>query len=546
MIPMFSCNAINIMDSVKGQNCVTAFNIIPMENYDVTDLRLQNNGGAQNSKKNPNDLNEEDKAVDRHFFTEVRNQDEDLHLTWTELYPQVLASFVAFLIVLQPGINLAYSNVLLHHFPYISRIQFSWITSVMPLCTPLGAIFIGPLMDRIGRKNACFWTCLPLLASWLFAVATTNDNIALFYISRIFAGIGSGMTTVAIVYVSEIAHPTYKQILLSLNSVFFSAGILLSTLLINFLDWKAITITFVSLTVASMALIVICMPESPVWIFKFKGPEYEIEGKRAIKQIYPHNIRLFNTERNVLNENGNNYANDKSKQTFFQTLRTSQAAYKPVIILVVLLTLQQCSGAYMTISYALPVFQSIVPGGSANELETLALLGVIRFVGGIATSLLSFYFGRRPLMVVSCLGMALSSATVTLTVGSQQTPIGSDQIGLTGLSVPLVGVMVFVLSSSIGVLVFPWTLISELLPTSIRAVGGGLLVSYGYLSMFTTLRMFPHLLASLGAANTFAVFGLVSLTMAAYVYLLLPESLGKSFQQMEEYFLRGKLLYSAR
>ncbi|XP_050434547.1 facilitated trehalose transporter Tret1-like [Adelges cooleyi] len=488
-----------------------------------------------------NYLDNDEKCDEQYFIKEDIHQTEILQLSWNDLYPQVLASVVVFLLILQSGVNMAYSNVILHSFPNMNKSQYSWLTSIVPLCTPLGSILVGPIMERFGRKNACLCTCLPLLVSWLLAVGMTFDNIVWFYVSRICAGIGCGMATVVIVYVSEIAHPTYKSFLLSLNSVFFSTGVLLSTVLINFLDWKAITSTFALFTVAIMALTVICVPESPAWIFKFKGPEYEIKGKRAIKQIYPHNNRLFNAEWNLLNEmtaDENNYAIDKSKQTFFRTLRTSQAAYKPVIILIVLLTLQQCSGAYMIISYALPVFQLIVPGGSANELEALALLGIIRFVGGIVTSLLSFYFGRRPLMVVSCLGMALSSATVTLTVGSQQTPIGSDQIGLTGLSVPLVGVMVFVLSSSIGVLVFPWTLTSELLPTSIRAVGSSSLVSYGCLSMFFTLRAFPYLLTSLGVAITFVGFGLVSLILAVFVLLFVPESNGKTFEQIEEYFLR--------
>lgn len=100
------------------------------------------------------------------------------------------------------------------------------------------------------------------------------------------------MTTVGIVYVSEISHSSYKQLLLSLNSVFFSAGVLLSTSLV-YLEWQVINFIFVGLTVMNLALIMVCMPESPIWLLKFKGPDYANAAKTAMKQIYPKNNRVI-------------------------------------------------------------------------------------------------------------------------------------------------------------------------------------------------------------------------------------------------------------
>lgn len=65
--------------------------------------------------------------------------------------------------------------------------------SILALCTPVGSFLIGIIMDRIGRKKACFWTCLPLLASWLLTLCTSSDSIYMFYASRMFAGIGAGI-----------------------------------------------------------------------------------------------------------------------------------------------------------------------------------------------------------------------------------------------------------------------------------------------------------------------------------------------------------------
>lgn len=200
-------------------------------------------------------------------------------------------------------------------------------------------------------------------------------------------------------------------------------------------------------------------------------------------------------------------------------------------ILVLLLLLQQLTGAYPTISYALPILKSIVAadGRTMGEIESLAVLGGIRFVSGLVACLLSFYVGRKPLLMFSCTGMALSSVLVACTFSSPTERPAEFPL-------PLCGVMLFVFNSSLGVLVFPWTLICELLPTSVRAVGGCLLVSYSYLLMFAVLKAFPYILAALTVPNVFAAFGVVSLLMAVYVRFVVPETLGKNFEEIENYF----------
>lgn len=100
------------------------------------------------------------------------------------------------------------------------------------------------------------------------------------------------MTTVGIVYISEISHTSYKQILLSLNSVFFSGGVLIATCLTR-LDWNIINFIFIALTIINMILIVLYLPESPVWILKFKNSEYIGKAKAAVKQIYPNNNQVI-------------------------------------------------------------------------------------------------------------------------------------------------------------------------------------------------------------------------------------------------------------
>lgn len=214
------------------------------------------------------------------------------------------------------------------------------------------------------------------------------------------------------------------------------------------------------------------------------------------------------------------------RPSFVQSLRSSPAAYKPMAVLMGLLLMQQLSGSYAAISYALPVIESAMATAGTGALS---MLGAVRFVAALIACPLSFYVGRRPLLMVSCAGMVATSALIAL---------APAELTANGAHVPLAlcAVMLYVFSSSMGVLVFPWTLTCELLPTSVRAVGGSLLVSYAYVLMFGVLKVFPLALAMFGLAGVFLAFGAVSLLMAVYVYVAVPETLGKSFQEIEDYF----------
>lgn len=370
------------------------------------------------------------------------------------------------------------------------------------------------------------------------------------------------MTTVGIVYVSEISHSSYKQLLLSLNSVFFSGGILMSTFLI-FFDWHVVTVIFIGLTFTNMVLIAICMPESPIWLLKCSGFKYTNKAKVAMKQIYPKNnevicliylkiinikfitplfeinFQVFMAEWERLEVMSGCTNDDVDKLSFMKSIRNNPGVYKPMVILMFLLLFQQLSGAYPTISYALPIFKSIVyDRNSIDELKCLAIMGTIRFISALLTSSLSFYIGRKPLLIFSSITMVLSCGLIVFTFDGIPLSLDTNysNIGSFKIPLPLIGVMLYVFSSSLGVLIFPWTLICELLPTSVRAIGSSLLVSYSYLLMFIVMKVFPYIFATFSVSSIFTCFGVVSLLMAIYVYLFVPETLGKSFQEIEDYF----------
>ncbi|VVC29028.1 Sugar transporter, conserved site,Major facilitator superfamily domain,Major facilitator, sugar [Cinara cedri] len=523
---------------------------VPVDENEKLNPDQINSGKRDADNKSTNTIitvdNNEEHEDNQHTFVSTNSnkktyvegdKNSDPKLLWTDLCPQILFCCIALFMACQPGINLAYSNNLLHYMPSLNNGQFSWITSILALFTPVGALFIGVIMDRIGRKKSCLLTCIPLLMSWILGALSSSDSIYLFVVSRTLAGIGAGMTTVGLVYVAEISHSSYKQLFLALNSVFFSGGVLLSTSILQ-LSWNVINFAFIGFTVINMALIVLFMPESPIWLLKFQSPGHVTKAKAAVKRIYSQNHQVFQAEWSRLKtmSAGNEATANDHRPSFFTSLRTSPAAYKPFGIMVMLIFLQQVTGVYPVISYALFIHKSIVPDAfSVSEIQFVTVLGAVRFAGALFVCPLSFYVGRKPLLTVSCLGMTLSAVLVVFANRKTSQPADDAAVAMSSICC----VLLYVFSSSLGVLAFPWTLTCELLSTSIRAVGGCILVSYAYLLMFVVMKVFPYIWEAIGVDGVFAVFGIMSLAMAVYVHLVLPETLGKSFKEIEDYFTAG-------
>lgn len=220
---------------------------------------------------------------------------------------------------------------------------------------------------------------------------------------------------------------------------------------------------------------------------------------------------------------------------------TSPTVYKPMLILFLVFVLQQLSGSYVIIFYAISIFREMgeISGNSFNEYSTLVLLGIIRFIMSLVTVFCSKKYGRRVLCIVSGIGMAismfLSGMYMHFTVCYDEN--GNKEETLMGQKwlLPFF-ILCYICTSSLGFMVIPWTMIGELLPVYIRGIGGGLMISLAYIIMFAVIKSYPYILKSMNIEGIFFSFSFMSLTGAAFIYFFLPETLGKSFSDIEKYF----------
>lgn len=116
-------------------------------------------------------------------------------LSWKLALPQIAACCVMNFLVIQAGINMAYSSILIPQLLESKEIEIdtnkaSWIASIVTISVPIGSLACGFLMDRFGRKKLAIFMSLPFTVAWMFIVFA--QNIYMIYIARVISGISGG------------------------------------------------------------------------------------------------------------------------------------------------------------------------------------------------------------------------------------------------------------------------------------------------------------------------------------------------------------------
>lgn len=104
--------------------------------------------------------------------------------------------------------------------------------------------------------------------------------------------------------------------------------------------------------------------------------------------------------------------------------------------------------------------------------------------------------------------------------------------------VPVVAILLYVVTSMVGLLSIPWTMTAELFPIEIRGVAHSIVYSSAYFIMFLSIQSYNSLIdAFSGVAGLQWFFGVTSLAGLVYAYILLPEAHGIKLADIQEYFL---------
>lgn len=96
--------------------------------------------------------------------------------------------------------------------------------------------------------------------------------------------------------------------------------------------------------------------------------------------------------------------------------------------------------------------------------------------------------------------------------------------------------LIYIITSTFGFLTIPFTMLPELFPQRVRGLTAGITVCFAYLMSFTVIKLYPSMLSAMGNGMIFIFYGLVSLLGTIFVHFVLPETKGKTLQEIENLF----------
>jgi len=397
------------------------------------------------------------------------------------------------------------------------------VVSSVLLGSLVGAAVGGILADRFGRRKLLMVTAL-VFGLGAIAAALAPDT-AWLIAARIVAGAAIGVASfVAPLYISEIAPVDIRGKLVSINQLALTSGIVASYLIdYVFADTQAWRWMFAMAVIpaAAFGFGLIFIPDSPRWLVSHghaAQARAALARIRAPEEVEDELCRIQHS----LGQQQANWAD-----LLGPMLRSA------MIVGVGLAIAQQITGINTVIYYAPTIFK--LAGLSSASVAILASVGVgvVNVVLTVAAMRLIDRVGRRPLLLVSLAGMALSLFVLGLAFALPQTSGNRGWIAVSSL-------MVYVGSFAIGLGPVFWLVLSEIYPLNIRGRAMSIGTAANWSVNLIVAITFLTLTQVLGGAATFWLYGIVGVGAWLFAFFLVPETKGKTLEEIQAHWQAGK------
>ena len=390
----------------------------------------------------------------------------------------------------------------------ISDTEADLVGALVPLGAFLTVSLAGPMMERWGRRMTIILACIPMFLGW--ACTLLARNIWVMYAGRILTGCAASLySTVVPVYIAEISDSEHRGVLGAMFQLLCVFGLVTMAGLGVVVDWVHLAcgamvvpcITFITLATQH---------ETPSWLVKNKRND---EAKEALNYLRDTDNIGDELDELIDSVRSDGVSKDLKDRT----------ARKIIIYMMILMMINQLSGISVILSFTVSILQtagvSIKP-----ELAGFTIV-VVMFLFTIIAIPIVGRINRKPLLFTSLFFCSLSMFCFGFYFHIKPGP----SFGW----VPIICLLVFILFFSIGMGPLPWVLLGEFsLPNmgSLAATISGL-TNWG--ASFLMTVVFSNMSTAFGLAGTFWFYGVCSATGALFSILVLPETRGKSFQEIE-------------
>jgi SP family xylose:H+ symportor-like MFS transporter len=420
-----------------------------------------------------------------------------------------------------------------HFSTTVGNILLGVMVSGALLGCVIGSALGGYCSHRFGRKRSLLLAAALFVCSGIgsalpeagFAALGTGTHVMLpqFIVYRIIGGIGVGLASVlSPMYIAEISPASIRGKLVSWNQLAIVTGIL-TVYFVNYYisrqgdaEWNLLygwrwMFASSAIPAAFFLVFLFMVPESPRWLV-MKGREKQASA--IMTRLSPGTVH---EEMNAIRHS--------VTAVFEKTLKMGKGM---LIAGVLLSAFQQLVGIQVMLYYAPEIFKNMGQGSDTAMLQTI-LVGAANFAFTIVAIRTVDKYGRKPLLLLGSILMAVFMCVLAVCFYTQHLGI-----------MALICVLGFVASFAFSWGPVTWVLLSEMFPNAVRsrimsiAVAVQWITNYAVSSTFPLLDKSEWLSKTFNHAFSFGLFGLMAALSGWFVLKMIPETKGKSLEEMEK------------
>lgn len=396
------------------------------------------------------------------------------------------------------------------------------VTGSAILGCPFGAMLGVRLADSWGRNKSL------ILSAFLFLISAIGTALPIGILDfswwRFVGGLGVGLaSTVSPMYIAEISPAHLRGRMVVLNQLAIVVGLTLSvyvTYLLSFGGhWRWMFATEI-LPAVLLGIGLFFVPKSPRWLAMRGRSDEAREILARINGASQARIEIQAIEQELKEEKGG-------------LRELMQPGVKRALIIgVLLMVFSQINGVNMILIYAPTLFMEAgVTNAPDAILNSVYLTSWITLCTLIAFGLTA-RFGRRPIIIVGTLGMALGQIVMFF----------KFTYGLPALF-SLAGMFLATGSFTLSLAPLSWVILSEIYPNRVRGAAMSIATCAMFTASYLTTNTFPMVLdffkrtyGSPGA--TFLIFAGICCFCSAFVWRYLPETKDRSLEEIGAFWLR--------
>ena len=424
----------------------------------------------------------------------------------------------------------------------LDALQQGWYVGCALIGSIIGVLFAGILSDKFGRKSTMILSAILFSTSAIGCAVSTDFNQLVIY--RIIGGVGIGVVSIiSPLYISEVAVAQYRGRLVSLYQLAVTIGFL-GAYLVNYQLlgysmsnpdvstgwWNLVFVSEVwrgmlgmeTLPAIMFFIIIFFIPESPRWLI-LKGREEK--ATNILERIYTSSkealFQLTETKSVLSSESKSEWK-----------LLLQPGIRKAVIIGVCIAVLGQFMGVNAVLYYGPSIFENAGLSGG-DSLFYQVLVGLVNTLTTVLALVIIDKVGRKKLVYYGVSGMVISLVLIATYF------IYGESWGISSIFL-LIFFLFYVFCCAVSICAVVFVLLSEMYPTRVRGLAMSIAGFALWIGTYLIGQLTPWMLQNLTPAGTFILFAIMCVPYMLIVCKLVPETTGKSLEEIERYWMKNK------